>query len=279
MPPWRWTWFNCCQRLKMDFLKKHYEKLLLGLVLAGLVGGLVFMPFYISSDRQKMKDLTDSIITAPQVQPLPNLDLTAKASLVQRFGSAYVLDLDTTNKLFNPNDWQKTPDGLLIPAKATGPQFIVVTNIAPLYTIINLDSVSTNELGARYVISVERQADKSPAKRHKQPHYVSVGDRPNDAFGLVKVNGQDPANPDSLEVKLTDTGEVVSIAAGKPYKRVDGYMADFRYDLEKRVFHNRREGDKVSFGGSDYTVQDINQNEVILMDQSNQKKTTLPFAP
>jgi hypothetical protein len=263
----------------MDFIKKHYEKLLLGLVLAGLVGGLVFMPFYINGDKAAMKEMTDALLFPPQVQPLPDLDLTAKTVVVQRMGSAYLLDLNTTNKLFNPNDWQKTPDGTLIPARATGPQFVVVTNITPLYTVINLDSITTNELGARYVISVERQADKNPGKRHKQPHYVSVGDRPNEAFGLVKVNGQDPANPDSLDVKFTDTGETVSIASGKPYKRIDGYMADFRYDLEKRIFHNRRVGDKVSFGGIDYMVEDINQNEVILMDQSNQKKTTLPFAP
>ena len=145
----------------MDFLKKHYEKLLLGLVLAGLVGSLVFMPFYISADKQNMKDSTNTILLAPQVTALPDLDMTAKAAVVQRMGTNYSVDLDSTNKLFNPNDWQRTPDGSLIPAKATGPQFVVVTNITPLYTIINLDSVSVNELGARYVISVERQAEKN----------------------------------------------------------------------------------------------------------------------
>ena len=36
----------------MDFIKKHYEKIMLGVVLLGLVGVLVFMPFLIPSDRQ-----------------------------------------------------------------------------------------------------------------------------------------------------------------------------------------------------------------------------------
>ncbi len=228
-----------------------------------------------------MKELTESILFGTSVQPLANLDLTAKSDIIQRQANAYVLDLDTTNKLFNPGEWQKDSGWHnLIPAKATtGSRFVVVTNITPLYTIINLDSVTTNELGARYVISVERQADKNPTKRHKQAHYISVGDRPNDAFGLVRVNGQDPANPDSIDVKLTDTGDIVSIANNKPFKRIDGYTADFRYDLEKRVFHGRRTGDRVSFGGVDYVVGDVNQNELILIDQSNQKKTSLPFAP
>ncbi len=56
-------------------------------------------------------------------------------------------------------------------------------------------------------------------------------------------------------------------------------MADFRYDPEKKVFRDRRVGDKVSFGGTDYVVVEVNQNELILSDQSNQKKTSLPFAP
>jgi hypothetical protein len=39
------------QELTCNFLKKHYEKILLGLVLAGLIGVLVFMLFYIAADR------------------------------------------------------------------------------------------------------------------------------------------------------------------------------------------------------------------------------------
>jgi len=45
------------------------------------------------------------------------------------------------------------------------------------------------------------------------------------------------------------------------------------------VFTARRKNDKVSFGGGDYAVFDVNQNELILSDQSNQKKTSLPYKP
>ena len=40
----------------MEFIKKHYEKMLLGLVLAGLIGALVFMLFYIAADKQAMDE-------------------------------------------------------------------------------------------------------------------------------------------------------------------------------------------------------------------------------
>ena len=264
----------------MDFIKKNYEKILLGLVLAGLVGALVFMPFYIQDDRQRMTDLIDSIINNPTVKPLPDLDMSGSDNAILRQKTPYVLDLDSTNKLFNPGEWERALDGSLIPANTrTGPQVVVVTGITPLYLILSLDSVSTNEFGARYVISVEKQAERNASKRRRQTHYVSVGDKPNDAFGLVEVHGADPANPDYVLLKLTDSGELIKVSQGKPFQREDGFSADFRYDPEKKAFRGRRVGDNVTFGGSDYTVNGVNQNELILEDQSNQKKTSLPFAP
>ena len=264
----------------MDFLKKHYEKLLLGLVLAGLVGALVFLPFFIASESQKMKDLRDQYINNPHVQPLTNLDLSVPSSAMARLKSGYILDLETGNKVFNPVEWQKGPDGpiKLHSGNAVGVKAVVVTNITPLYLILTLDNVTTNELGARYVFGVEKQAEKTPTKRHKQQRFVSAGDKPNDTFSLVEIKGP-PDNPDALVVKLVDTGEKATVSKEKPYRRVDAYTADFRYDPEKRVFHVRRAGDKISFYGTDYIVAEVSQNELILADQSNQKKTPLPFTP
>jgi hypothetical protein len=262
----------------MDFLKKHYEKVLLGVMLAGLIGVLVFMLFYIASDKDEMARKRESYVN-PRVKALTNLDMTIQDSAISRLKSPYNLDLETTNKLLNPFEWQKAPDGSLIPkATKTGLQVAVVTNISPLYLIVSLDSASTNELGARYVISVERQAAQTLAKRRKAPHYVSVGDKPNDAFALLEVKGA-PENPDAVVLKLVDNGEVVTITKDKPFRRVDGYTADFRYDPERKIFRGRRIGDKLSFGGVDYVVVEVNQNELILSDQSNQKKTSLPFVP
>lgn len=261
----------------MEFLKKHYEKILLGLVLAGLVGALVFLPFYISSDEQRMRDLTDSIIH-PRVTALTNVDLSAGNAVVLRLHTAYKLDLENTNKLFNPMQWDKALDGTLIPAAShLGAKVVVVTDIKPLYFKLTLDSVDTN-FGARYNIGVEKQASRIPSLRRKIPHFVSLGDRPNDTFSLVQVKG--PAdNPDGLVLKLVDSGELVTISRDKPFRRVDGYSADFRYDPEKKVFRDRRVGDVVAFNGTDYLVDEINKNELILQDESNQKKTSLHFPP
>jgi len=260
----------------MQFLKKHYEKILLGVVLAGLIGVLVFMLFYIAADKQAMEDKINGVINSP-AKALPDLDLTTNSAAVTRLQSPFVLDFETGNKVFNPFEWQKTLDNQIVKKANLTAQVAVVTGITPLSLVLSLDSVATNELGARYVIGVEKQAAAVAAKRRKQQRYVSVGDK-NDTFMLLSVKGA-PENPDALLVKILDTGETATVTHDKPFRRVDAYMADFRYDPEKKVFRARRVGDKVSFGGTDYQVVDVNQNELILADQSNGKKTSLAFAP
>lgn len=261
----------------MQFLKKHYEKFLLGIVLAGMIGVLVFMIFYIAADKQAMEDNVNSLINPP-VKPLPDLDMSTNNAVMARLETPYVLDFDTGNKVFNPFEWQKTLDGQMVRKASLGAKLAEVTSIVPLYLELSLVTVRTNEFGVRYVIGVEDQASPSVSKRNRQQRYVSMGDKPNDTFALEGVKGP-PANPEALVLKLVDSGDIVTISKGKPFRRVDAYMADFRYEPEKKVFRNRRTGDHVYFGGTDYLIVEINQHEVVLADQSNQKKTSLLFKP
>ena len=90
------------------------------------------------------------------------MDLTAESNTIRRLQLPYQLDLETTNRLFNPVQWQRAVDGSLIKIESgneVGPGAVVVTRITPLYFILTLDSVQTNEFGARYIVGVERQAE------------------------------------------------------------------------------------------------------------------------
>ena len=138
----------------MEFIRKNYEKIILGAVLLGLVGVLAFMPVMIFYDQQKMRDLRTTV-THPHAVPLPDLDLSRQDAVLNRLQSSNELDFSTTNKLFNPVQWQKDKDGILIKITTgheVGPGAAVVTKITPLYYTITLDSVATNELGTRRAI-------------------------------------------------------------------------------------------------------------------------------
>ena len=262
----------------MDFLKKHYEKILLIAVLAGVVGFLLFLPVIIHSDQEELKDKRKEFIRNPH--PLPALDMTKQQEILLRLGSPANFDFTTRNKLFNPVEWKKGPDG---PIKITGDDKIgagaaVVTKITPLYLVVTLESVITNELGATYVLSVSNGAAATPVLSRKQLHYVQKGDDIKNVFALIAVRG--PAeNPDALVLKLADTGQLAPVSKDKPFQRLDGYSADLKYDLEKRNFIGRRAGQTISFNGEDYNIIAIGADSVILSAQSNQKKTTLRYPP
>ena len=262
----------------MDFVKKHYEKILLSVVLLGLMGVLVFMLYLIPSDRQRLADIRLSIISHA-VKPLDPLDLTRETNVSARLQSPYKLDFSTTNKLFNPVPWQRKADGTLIKGSQAGPTATVVTKITPLCLILTLDSIETNEFGARYVISMERQAAVLPAQRGKRQHYASVGEK-NETFTIAGVNGS-PDNPAQLKLilQLTDTGERATLSKDKPFCRTDAYSADLKYDPEGKKWQGQRIGADLKFAGDDNIIVAINQDTVILLARSNQKKTTLTYSP
>jgi hypothetical protein len=263
----------------MDFFKKHYEKILLGVVLLSLVGALVFLPFWILHDRDVLR-ATEMGITSQLPQPLSPLDLTEQSNAIQRLQSPYRLNFETTNRLFNPVEWQKTKNNVLIKIESgreVGPQAVVVMLTSPLYFILTLDSVETNEFGARYIIGVERQAAASSWQRAKRQHYATVGEK-NDTFTITAV--KEPSNNSTqLVLRLTDTGESATLSKDNPFHRVDGYKADLKYSLEGKNWQDQRVNDKLKFAGDDYIIVAISENEVVLSAKSNQKKTILTYNP
>ena len=261
----------------MDFLKKNYEKVLLGAVLLGLAASAAFLPFKISSEKQKLQDLTTGLVNPP-VQPLTNLDLTVTEAVLKRSGSPVVASFAPPHRLFNPLPWQKTSDGRLIPQDDThvGPQAVTVSEVTPLHTIISLDSISTLETGTKYVIGIVREAATVPRDRAKKQTYNSVGGK-NDFFTLREVQG--PAeNPTNLVLELRDGG-VASLSKEKPFRRVDGYMASLKYDPDKKSWPNQRVGATLSLNGEDYSLVTVSTNEVVLAAKKNQKKWTITYNP
>jgi hypothetical protein len=257
----------------MEFLKKHYEKILLGVVLLAVAVAAGFLPIKITSEKQKLTDL-NSQRRNPKAAPLTNLDLTISDKAIARMSAATPLDFGPPNKLFNPMPWQQTRDvpPKLIPGTKVGPAAVMVTNITPLYLQITLDQVTVSDSGPKYVIGVEKQAAANPRDRTKKEAYCRVGDK-NDTFKLLEIKG--PAdNPTNVVVELNDTGENAVVSKDPPFKRVDGYLADLRYAPENKPWPARRVGNTLSFNGEDYKIVTITKNEVVLL-APNQKKWTI----
>jgi hypothetical protein len=264
----------------MDFLKKHYEKVLLGVVLFALAAAVAFLPFKIASERDKLDEMIRTV-TNPNPKPLTNLDLAGPEGMLKRMAVPAQVDFSVPNRLFNPTPWQKSPDGALILMNSTniGPQALVVVKRVPLYLTISLDDVTVTDAGTRFKVGVEKEASANPRDWRTKESYCKVGDK-NDTFAVREAKAVPGSGTNvTLTLELNDTGERVAISREKPFKRIDGYKVDMKYPPEKANFRpGLRVGATISFNGEDYNIVAITEDEVILSAKSNQKKTTVKYS-
>ncbi len=266
----------------MQFIRKNYEKILLGLVLVGLVVVAVFLLLLVSNEKQAQEERRSTILTrAPR--PLPPPDLGPVEALVQQAAVAKVLNFsDSTHKLFNPERWQKRPDQTIFKNPAGTEPKLEITKITNLYFTLALESVNTNagDAAVRYSISVEQQAAAKANQRGRITKYASKGEKvpygdKKESFLVKDVEG--PAdNPTAVVLELSDPELTVRISLNNPFRRVDGYLASLKYTPDNRLFPNKREGDKILIGGEEYKIVTITENEVIVQG-NNQKKWTIKY--
>ncbi len=274
----------------MDFLKKHYEKVLLGVVLLGLVVGAVFLILMIPSERAALLAKSDAIIKKPAT-PLPALDLSKAATLIGRAGDYRCLDLANTNKVFNPVQWlRKGDDNSTLKKIAFGNEIgieaVEVSRITPLHTTITFEAVlspPTAEGPGRYDLVVEKEAATRSSQRTRRHTPASLNTK-TETFVIREIKGP-PENPTELVIELVDSGERVAVSKEKPFRRVDAYVADFKYAPDNKSWNNQRVGaggpgtPGIMIAGESYILVAINHNEVVFSAKSNQKKTPRPYVP
>lgn len=261
----------------MDFIKKHYEKVLLGAVLLLAVVAVASLPFWISSQRGKLTAQRDEIIRKTP-KPLTNLDLSLGEATVQTLTAPLNAEFGRPHNLFNPVQWQKRPDGLLIKiaqGNEIGPEAAIVTKTTPLYLTVSLDSVGPSGSGAPsgYMVGIERQAAPVARARSKRQVFATLNVKRGD-ITLREVKGP-PEAPEALVIEIGEAGERITVKKDAPFRRVDGYLADLRYDPEKRTFTNRRVGDRLIIASEEYNIVAITENEVVVSQKLTGKKFTI----
>jgi hypothetical protein len=263
----------------MQFIKKNYEKILLGVVMLGLIVAVGFLPFLVANEKQKLDDQRNQLITRP-AKPLEAPGTERFDFVLKQVKTPIALDFSTTNRLFNPVRWVKPPSSPLPYPIPPGKELekLEIVRMTNLFLTISLETINTTDSGTRYGITVEQQAAPKAGNRVKRPHFVSKGDK-KDTFILRDVKGP-PENPTELILELPDSDKPVSIAKDKPFRRVDGYLADLKYSPENRTFPNRRANDsvngKIVVSGEPYNIVAIAENEVVL-SAPNGKKYTIRY--
>ena len=260
----------------MEFLKKHFEKILLSIVLLGLAGAAAFMPIKVSSEREKMDARKEELLGA-KAKRYELVNLSTNEKVLRRFQIDYDVKLSGPHNLFNPVKWQKRPDGSFLKIQAgteVGAGALQVSKIDPLHMTVTFDDVR-GEVGGniRYQVSVTRETDRPVTKR---PGFAAVGGT-NNLFALREIKGPAQA-PEELVLVMAGDKEPITNSKANPHKRIIAYSADLKYEPENLTWKNLRIKGELSFGGETYNIVAIDKDEVVLSAKSNRKKTTVKYS-
>jgi len=256
----------------MQFLKQNYEKIVLALVIIVALGVVAFLPIMVSKEKKKLDDLENSV-TVRNPKPLPPVDLKREDAFVARSKTAVSLNLSQPHKIFNPVRFQLKADRTLLRNPAgTEIEQLKVTKITPLYEVYSFMSPLVSPgMATHYGIGIKHEAAASISQRNVKTTYAALKQTTNN-FTILSAEGPEE-EPTGVTMRLSDTGETVTVTKDKPYERVEGYTADLIYEPEKKPFLNRRKTDtsSICFAGECYKIVDIGESEVVLLQLSNQK--------
>lgn len=250
----------------MKFLKDHYEKLILGLVLIGLAFGA----WKVSSITvDEMQD--GGVVYEAKAEPY---NTETNESALARFTNIATLDFEDAHQLFNPNVWQRKPDGSFVTGNKLGAKGVTITDIKPLVfsvTFVDVGSGATPRCSMR-INRVNPPDAKGGVPTAMTSTLMAVGDS-NEFFTLKEINP--PEAPTEAVLEMKGEEQPITIAKGKSYERIEGYIAELRYDVENKTFRNVREKSALVLSGETNNVMGLNAQEVILVNPATSLKTTL----
>ena len=129
----------------MEFLKNNYEKVILSVVLVGLAVAAVLLLTWVGNEKRVLEEIEQGFMQVPP-KPLKPVDLSTNFATLQRLIKPVSLKLGGEHNLFNPVQWQRVPDGRLIPLRTgreLGPGALTVTALTPLYLRIEYEGTVT----------------------------------------------------------------------------------------------------------------------------------------
>jgi hypothetical protein len=268
-----------------EVCKQHYEKLLL--IVALLV--LAIAVAYLYMENQKQKERIKEFFTdvkRTKVSPVQPANLTNFNSVLATLQNPPRLDFGRPHYLLNPVKWKETPQGDLYKEEKgteSGIDLLEIVSITPL----NFTIAFERKAGPGFWINITNEViTGGPGRRIAQ--FATLNATNTKVFILRDIKGppapEDPAQEEEwvkqieLVLELKESGERVSISKEKPFMRAEAYQADLRYPLENKTFLKQRVGAQLSFGGEEYRISAINQNEIILLE-GNDKKHTKRYNP
>jgi hypothetical protein len=277
----------------MGFLKRHYEKIILSIVLIGLAAAAGLLTVKVNKVK---KELQADFEAGSSGGSSVNYDVAAGLeSRLSVISNPPPTQIDGEHRLFNPVLWKETAAGLRFPVREgseAGVGALTVTGIKPLLFTISFDKpVGNNPERMRYSFKFHQQDAVSKRGRPPRPvgKYAGIdgklgewpyGEQTVEMY-LKGVEG-DPVSPTGFVLGMRDTDgqdmvDTIALAVDAPYEDVRSHLVDLRYDVADTDFKAKREGDEITLEGERYNIVAISETLVVLSAVRNGKRYEIPI--
>ncbi len=260
----------------VKFFKKHYEKVVLSLVLVALAAAAIFLFLGVAAERGRIATYMQ-LNASPGSKGLEVLDLSTNQTVLDRLRRPDSVQLDGDHNLFNPVTWKKRGDGNLIKVvtgNETGPGALKITRSAPLMLRVSYEGSVLRGSEWSHKFKLAREAHRDPRKRAAQTREVIGAGSRNDVFILREIRPSVEA-PQEFGLEMIDENQTITVGTNAPYEGVAGYTVDLSYPPDKQIFLNKRVGDKLVFAGDTNAIVAIEAKSVTVEAVSNKKRTTI----
>ncbi len=254
----------------MDFLKKHYEKLVLVIALAAVA----LAAFLLLREVDVVKEQLDQALKARTTKKgaaFEPLNLSTNEAALKRVTTPVKFVFDGEHNTFNPGTWDKTADGFRRKSSKGGLGGLNVTRVIPLNLIVSYVGVASVAETPRYQFSFTREYEKLANKRRAVIASLSVGTK-NDVLFLRDIKGP-KEEPTELICELIESGERFVLSKERDFRKPLGYAVDLRH--ENKDFPAKRVDDSVTLSGVTYKIVAIGKDELVV-SAPNQVRTTIP---
>jgi len=252
----------------MEFLKKHYEKIILSVVLLALAAVAVWLPSFI---QDRNIEISQQVPAAPPPKPIETVDVTQLRGAMSHLTNPPPVILSGAHNTFNPVTWKRKADGTLLKIIREGPDALEVTNTTPLYTVIAYDRPGNN--GAGYYMTTQVLSGR------KNSEFVKLDEKVRSGLFILRGIKGATESPDALELEITSQTNHVFVTKDQPFKQVDGYTADLKYDPEPELqgLSKKHVNDTITLNGEAYKIIYITNNAVRVLEPSTDKRTTIKY--
>ena len=258
----------------MQFLKKHYEKIVLGVVLLLVAAVSLLLTLRAGDEKQRLADQLERKVTGGK-KAVKAVDLAGGVSALEHLSTQVTVMLAGDHKTFNPDPWVRKADGSIFPVMDNGQKGargLVLTGTKPLNLSIAYLGVTGTGDPYHYQFSVIRDHERQPAKRRPLTVTLDEGGK-SDLFALREVHGPKD-NPTEVVIELFEGAERVTLGKDKTFTKGLAYAADLRYEVENKNFLGKRPDESVLLAGVNYKIVAIGKDEVVV-SAPNQVRTVV----